>query len=1086
MRFKWENNITALSFSMSSEIGELIPYRDWEKHEYEFLPQLSVVQELIDNGEAEVFDYSVDIKVVSLLKIDEIDRILLGLPNIYPFMLYIEADGDLSDNNFFFKYGFYDFVPNGDNLFLRREGCILKNDHAEFLLTLNQYKVLETIDHFNALTEDDRFMEKNFTTFGEIKGLSKDVAILLDSYLENEDVVCPDKIKIDVSFQNEKFELKPEIEGVNNEELQKDFDYFPRIQPYYNTSDHYGNRKRVVVNNHQKDQLAKLKEKQTIYGQSEFDRIVENPEKYFDGDIIDLVDFSKRVREIGAYKAKFYPFVCPYESKWIPGFIAKDKVNGQEKIHFKTKEDLEEFIKERDWARNLGESSFKYKDLDIAVKDANDIILVAQKQFDNPKDPISIEKEGEEKVLIIKENADLLEYVEIAESLDFGQYKFDPVRNLAPSIELKVHQKDGIAWLQTLFKKKLPGGLLADDMGLGKTLQLLYFIEWHAQNNSSNKPYLIVAPVSLLENWQQEYEKFFKPQSLSIFQTRKYNIPRHFSKSVVEILQQKQLILTNYESLRNFQFNLCAVDYAIVVLDEAQRIKSPGTLVTNASKALKADFKVAMTGTPVENTLVDLWCIMDFTVPGLLGAAKRFSKKYQNPLKSEDTDVSILGENLRNEIGDFLKRRLKKDVAQDLPAKNIIRLPRKMPLIQFKRYLLEIQMTNEENRKGERVRNNILQSLHNIRDISDHPFILDSQVDNHESDSLISSSAKLQVVVETLREIRNRNEKVIIFTERRATQRMLKKVISDIFSIPGRRISIINGNTPTTPKYNANATLSRQQAINHFQLIKGFNVIIMSPLAAGVGLNVVGANHVIHYSRHWNPAKEDQATDRAYRIGQTKEVFVYYPMAVFPKSYVDEHGNRHESFDEVLDSLLSRKRKLASSTLFPTERSELIPDVVYNNVFKESKTGKNSKTPLTIEEIGKLKPKLFEAFVAALYFKKNYKVNLTPFSNDKGADVIAFKFTKNYLIQAKMSQSVLNNTSVQEIVTAKNYYERKFLEKFDLVVLTNSSFGTSAHTLGQSNNVKLIDRIQLKEMIQKFPVTLEDVLRHESSRLLNI
>src|SRR5690625_3343940 len=412
MRFKWENNITALSFSMSSEIGELIPYRDWEKHEYEFLPQLSVVQELIDNGEAEVFDYSVDIKVVSLLKIDEIDRILLGLPNIYPFMLYIEADGDLSDNNFFFKYGFYDFVPNGDNLFLRRECCILNNDHAEFLLTINQYKVLETIDHFNALTEDDRFMEKNFTTFGEIKGLSKDVAILLDSYLENEDVVCPDKIKIDVSFQNEKFELKPEIEGVNNEELQKDFDYFPRIQPYYNTSDHYGNRKRVVVNNHQKDQLAKLKEKQTIYGQSEFDRIVENPEKYFDGDIIDLVDFSKRVREIGAYKAKFYPFVCPYESKWIPGFIAKDKVNGQEKIHFKTKEDLEEFIKERDWARNLGESSFKYKDLDIAVKDANDIILVAQKQFDNPKDPISIEKEGEEKVLIIKENADLLEYVE--------------------------------------------------------------------------------------------------------------------------------------------------------------------------------------------------------------------------------------------------------------------------------------------------------------------------------------------------------------------------------------------------------------------------------------------------------------------------------------------------------------------------------------------------------------------------------------------------------------------------------------------------------------------------------------------------
>ena len=170
-------------------------------------------------------------------------------------------------------------------------------------------------------------------------------------------------------------------------------------------------------------------------------------------------------------------------------------------------------------------------------------------------------------------------------------------------------------------------------MGLGKTLQILYFIDWHSRKYADHKPYLIVAPVSLLENWKNEYERFFKQPRMTINMLTSKDVPRKFDKDIVNRIQKMDIVLTNYESLRISQLNFCAVEFDIVALDEAQKIKSPGTLVTNAAKALKCNFRIAMTGTPVENTLLDLWCIMDFCVPGLLGNAKAFAAQYQSPLK---------------------------------------------------------------------------------------------------------------------------------------------------------------------------------------------------------------------------------------------------------------------------------------------------------------------------------------------------------------------------------------------------------------------------------------------------------------------
>jgi HJR/Mrr/RecB family endonuclease len=258
----------------------------------------------------------------------------------------------------------------------------------------------------------------------------------------------------------------------------------------------------------------------------------------------------------------------------------------------------------------------------------------------------------------------------------------------------------------------------------------------------------------------------------------------------------------------------------------------------------------------------------------------------------------------------------------------------------------------------------------------------------------------------------------------------------------------------------------------------------MSPLAAGVGLNVTEANHVIHYSRHWNPAKEEQATDRAYRIGQQKDVFVYYPMAVFPDKMKNDNGEKLKSFDEILDNLLNSKKALASNTLFPTEQAEVRPDELFGNIFgfdSETKT-----EALTIQQIDKLNPNHFEAAIAALYKQQGFDVHLTPYSNDKGADVVLIGKEENYLVQVKQSKSQVGRDAVQEIYTARNYYESRFKVKFNLTTITNNDYSSTAELLAKSNSVELIRRDTLTKMLASNPITIKDINRIESQRLGSI
>ena len=866
---------------------------------------------LVDNGYAYASKEGCLLPYENIYLLDEDERILLGVPQPYDKAMRLVGTSMLNLSDFEYKVEFLTYVPDGELIVCERGGNILVKGRDKYLLNEAQYALLNRVDAFNSTPEEDKTTDYNLRCFAEIKALAEQAGCQLDSYLENENVYAPERIKIEIGRDDEGFTVEPAVDIEENDKFQTYFDKMRKVQAQYPVQRENGERVRIVLNKEQKENLHYLKEQCGKHKtREEIQKMIEQPTEYFDPNAFDLSElYSDRVIEIGVYKPKFYPFICPYKSCWIAGASVETPQNGTTKVTINNEEELEKLKREIQSAKENKKGIVEYNKTQLDIEDAIFLAQTAEKQLKDPSQPAKVESEnGNEarNVLIIEENAEELGFAvkeRIIEKGDKYTLFTDPF--LQEGFSLKDHQKEGVAWLQHLYKSKASGCLMADDMGLGKTLQILYFIDWHSRKYANHKPYLIVAPISLLENWKNEYERFFMQPRMKINMLTSKDVTRKFDKSIVDKMQKMDIILTNYESLRISQLNFCAVEFDVVALDEAQKIKSPGTLVTNAAKALKCNFKIAMTGTPVENSLLDLWCIMDFCVPGLLGNAKAFAAQYQNPLKKEDTDIVALGNEVHDKLGVYFMRRLKKDAAKDLPDKIELKEKVLMPPVQKEAYASVV------NDYTSGIQPNMLVTIMHLREVSEHPYLYDSTLLNHETDEIVDTSARLQATIKFLDEIKKKEEKVIIFVERKETQKMLQKLCLKRYGIITK---IINGDTPSIVKRNMPNKQSRQSSIDEFQAVDGFNVIIMSPVAAGMGLNVTAANHVIHYSRHWNPAKENQATDRAYRIGQTKDVFVYYPMAV--RSDI-------KSFDETLDDLLSRKTSLATSTIFPTERVEV-------------------------------------------------------------------------------------------------------------------------------------------------------------------
>ncbi|GIX08048.1 MAG: hypothetical protein KatS3mg115_2451 [Candidatus Poribacteria bacterium] len=1028
-----------------------------------------VLYDLVDNGQARklapcVFEVSHGV----ISDLDEADQYLLGLPSRYPFDVYVFLRGNFSEREATFALEFREH-REGSQLPGERIGCLLRlRDGTEYLLSRSQWELCELIEEFNALPPLQKSLETNLCYFDRIKRLAVQAQAWLHPHLNAEEVCVPDKLQIDVLQRGEDLELLPEVYVADREkqlseedqrEFQRQFDRFWRIQGVYAIPQPDSGRVRIVLTQAQRRELMKIKKFRRVGGKAK-EQLVRHPETIFDPDVVDLDQFSDRVIAIGEYQPRFYPFISPYQSQWIPGILIEKGLDRQ-RIEVQTLEELSRLEKAIQEGERLGRETIEFKGEQIPLPVAKDVAKAARKVLvsepgKRPRPPAPNQKD----VLIIVENIESLDYTLFEGAQEPLPHEYESPPRIKAGVQVLDHQREGIAWLEALFRRGYAGALLADDMGLGKTFQVLGFLDWHQKNhNQSGNPYLVVAPLTLMENWKEECFKFFSPLPFtpSLVQGRSGKVSEIQKGS----FDRPYLVITTYETLRRRQLELCAVDWAVTVLDEAQRIKTPGTLITNAAKALKSGFRIAVTGTPVENTLVDLWCIVDYLAPGLLGSLKEFAREYQNPLRSDEVDLRDLGERLRARLEPLFKRRLKNDVLEGLPKKHVHLCDRLMPQVQRDAYVDAIRRGRGRTDRGE-----MLKVIGELRRISDHPFLERWDVLSLDASELIGASAKLQTTVEILEDVRQKGEKAIVFSEFKLTQRLLQHVFRQRFGVIP---SIINGEV--------SSSAARLTTIARFEGSEGFNVLILSPRAAGVGLNITAANHVLHYSRHWNPAKEDQATDRAYRIGQERDVHVYYPRAV---------TEEFKSFDVLIHELLERKRALAQSVLFPTEMVEVDVAEFYQGLV-EGEGPEPPLWPLTLHEVDRLDPFLFEALVAVLWNKEGYEVVLTPRSGDHGADVVALRGAEGLLIQVKHStRAQIGESAIRELLHARSYYEHESLftsgRVFQLLVVTNREFDEPARDLALRSGVCLCSRADLETLLQKHRPTEAEVVRMDETR----
>ncbi len=449
---------------------------------------------------------------------------------------------------------------------------------------------------------------------------------------------------------------------------------------------------------------------------------------------------------------------------------------------------------------------------------------------------------------------------------------------------LRPYQRVGVAWLAFASSLRL-GVCLADDMGLGKTIQVLGLLLLHKQRErSGGPPHLLVAPASLLANWQAEIDRF-GPSLTTLVAHPSAMAARELAELASADLGSTDLVITTYGTLARVEA-LRAREWSLAILDEAQAIKNPGARQTQAAKALKARSRIALTGTPVENRLGDLWSIYDFLDPGLLGSAREFSAFAKRLADRPDEGYAPL----RRLIQPYLLRRLKTDrsVVADLPDKTEVKafcLLSGQQVALYQKTVDELERSITGLAQGIERRGLVLAYLMRFKQICNHPshWLGESTWDEAGSGKL----ARLREIVEA---VAAKHEKVLVFTQFREATEPLAAFLTGLFGRPGL---VLHGSTPVR---------ARGALVRRFQEDATVPFFVLSLKAGGSGLNLTEASHVVHFDRWWNPAVEDQATDRAYRIGQHRNVLVHKLVC-------------RGTIEERIDKLLEDKQALVRGVL---------------------------------------------------------------------------------------------------------------------------------------------------------------------------
>ncbi|MGX6601541.1 DEAD/DEAH box helicase [Micromonosporaceae bacterium Da 78-11] len=442
---------------------------------------------------------------------------------------------------------------------------------------------------------------------------------------------------------------------------------------------------------------------------------------------------------------------------------------------------------------------------------------------------------------------------------------------------LRPYQERGLSWLHFLARLGL-GGILADDMGLGKTAQTLSLLLTDRAG-----PTLLICPMSLVSNWQKEAARFAPSLRVYVHHGGTRLRDQEFRTSV----EESDLVVTTYGTALRDLAALREVEWARVVCDEAQAIKNAGTRQSQAVRAIPARTRLALTGTPVENHLAELWSIMDFCNPGMLGPAKRFRRRFQEPIEvRQDADAAAA---LKRATGPFLLRRLKTDksIISDLPEKNEMKVwctltPEQATLYQA---VVEDMLSTIEGSEGIQRRGNVLAAMTKLKQVCNHPAHL-----LKDGSRLPARSGKLARLEELAEEIIEDGDKALIFTQYSEWGSLLQPYLAAKLDRP---VLWLHGGLTKS---------KRDGLVERFQNDDEPMLFLLSLKAAGTGLNLTAANHVVHFDRWWNPAVEDQATDRAFRIGQSRNVQV--------RKFICTG-----TLEEKIDAMIERKKALASSVV---------------------------------------------------------------------------------------------------------------------------------------------------------------------------
>lgn len=641
---------------------------------------------------------------------------------------------------------------------------------------------------------------------------------------------------------------------------------------------------------------------------------------------VETAQYSERVLGLGLWKPPAMPWLKTVAGQWMPERFplqVGDRLLPMDEDRFG---ELTRGLRE---AEATASEKVEFDDMTLARPDVERALQpflpaaapLSGEESQAPPAPADTssgtpETSGVREVLLISQNLEGLDYAVAWPKRLIRTDKAFPHPTLAATAP-KPHQEDGFAWLVEAWQAGWPGVLLADDMGLGKTFQALAFLAWLRREReraglvgAKHQPILVVAPTALLRNWADEAGRHLAGEALGrrvdaygsglarLRRARAADTPPEEALDLRQ-LREADWILTTYETLANHHRAFARLSYSVAVFDEAQKIKAPGSINTQSAKAMNADFVLALTGTPIENRLTDLWCIMDRVVPGYLGDLKTFAKRYDEGSEAERDDLRAKLDRSDARTPAVLLRRMKAEILSGLPMKRVETRRVVMPPTQAAAYAQAVASA----RLGARGQNAMLQAIHSFRGVSLHPNGA-SEIDPYDGASVetwISRSARVRHAIDCLEAIRAKGEKALIFLEDRAVQRVLAAAIATHFGLE-REPAVINGSTPGD---------RRLEIVDAFQAAPpGFGCLVLSPKAAGVGLTITAANHVVHLSRWWNPAVEDQCNDRVYRIGQTKDVTIHVPVAVHP-----DFGDT--SFDVTLDALLERKRALSRDMLVP-------------------------------------------------------------------------------------------------------------------------------------------------------------------------